>query len=796
MKRKQLFLTILLLAALLSISKLTAQPIVGGADLTYSCTSTPGVFELTLVLYRPCNTTALCPGTCGTPCDQTIEVWGAETGFTATQFTSVTLSLQSVYDVVTDRYCWNKNPKNTCDNMGCVTPGTYSPAYEQYTFKGMVNLGPTSTIPSNCCNVRLVWDDGMRDNNTQTISESQSFYTDATINRCLSVSPCNNSPENTNSSVATICGGENFIYNAGMVDPDFDSLSFSFAPALSAYNTPVTYIAPYAFNKPMPWSGNSNTTFPGGIRCDPETGDVLFTPSNTISSNVMGVMVIECKQWKRVNGVNKVIGITRRDMNLIVLANCPSNNPPRFITYPPEGVNPNAPKTKWEVYSGQTICFSIMARDTDFLPPTISDTTRLGWNASIAKLGATFNPTYPYSQRGVAGPREDQYQFCWTPHDSLVSSVPYYFTIQAQDDRCPNPGKVNRSFSIKVNQGTHLIDTTILQKADSGCGRFYFTAENKVHQHNLFYKSLTIALKPNDKTFALGSTVYRYGLPQMHIFNDTGLFYMKYIEIDSTSNSASKPYREYFDSIQITTVHQIIDSVKVTQPNCSNNGLIEVFPIGNAIPYSFALNNLEFNSNPLFDSLAPNTYSLYIKDNTGCIKAQTIMLNKPSRLIENIVTNNYYWHIHDTVAYMVNLKQPIAPSYDWTVDKGTIVSGQGTATVKVVWGNLSEIGRVKVRVSDNSCIDSSAFDTYWMTSGITNESKVFTVNVFPNPTNHSIYIEAPTITDETIQIFDIHGKMLLSEDAKQSMQVDISNYAQGIYLLKIGTWKGKVIKEN
>lgn len=436
---------------------------IGGAEVTYKCTSTPGVFEITLILYRNCDGgSTLCAGSCGAPCSQTMNVYGVDSGYSTQNMGSFTLSLVNVKDVNINSAC--PGTKNTCTNMGCVAPGTYNPSVERYEFKGFVNIGPTSTIPSACCNVRFVWETCCRDSSIYTLVSpaTTNFYTDAIVNRCLAVSPCNSSPQFLNEPLIAICGGENYIFNNAAVDPDADSLSFSFAPALYGFNNAAAYTVPFTYNTPMPWSGAENSEFPGGIRCNAFNGDISFTPGTAGGQDFTGVVVVEAKQWKYVNGIPKVIGITRRDIQMVVLGNCAPNNPPRLIINPPNLPNTNSTETAWDVCAGEQVCFNIIAKDTDFIPPLVSDTTSLTWDSSLVRAGATFTLI------SAATAREKVYQFCWTPHDSFVRKNPYYFTVSAKDNRCPNPGRISRSFSVSVKGKVSLS----IHKQYVKCGSF------------------------------------------------------------------------------------------------------------------------------------------------------------------------------------------------------------------------------------------------------------------------------------------------------------------------------------
>ncbi len=493
----KLFFKLLLwsIISLVASFQVSASHIIG-SDISYKCTSTPGIFEITLVLYRNCDAASLCSNTCGGTCVQGIRVQGADPGCEGTTFFSPNLDLVSVRDVNINLRC--PTSKNTCNNMNCVSPGTYTPGVERYEFKGFVNIGPTSGIPANCCNVRFSWDLCCRNGQIATGSANQQFYMEAVVNRCLSVSPCNSSPELSNDPFAVMCGGENFVFNNGAIDPDYDSLTFAFTPCLQGANQPVSYILPWAYDKPMPWSGAPDAEFPGGIHCDPETGDITFTPGGAPVANWYGVMAIAVKQWKTINGVPTVIGTTRRDMQMVLLANCQPNNIPRFVTNPPEGSNPNAPKYKWETHAGEQLCFTVTAKDTDLAPPTLSDTTFLSWNAALANLGATFKPTY--TNRSVNGPREDVYQFCWTPDSDKISTYPYYFTITAKDSRCPNPGSITRAFSVKVKAPADFSIT----KQNTGCGNWKVGYVKASASDSIFSTTIYLGKVADDFTFANG----------------------------------------------------------------------------------------------------------------------------------------------------------------------------------------------------------------------------------------------------------------------------------------------------
>lgn len=61
------------------------------------------------------------------------------------------------------------------------------------------------------------------------------------------------------------------------------------------------------------------------------------------------------------------------------------------------------------------------------------------------------------------------------------------------------------------------------------------------------------------------------------------------------------------------------------------------------------------------------------------------------------------------------------------------------------------------------------------------------VNIYPNPTSSSITIDFSTRSEYTVKIYDLNSRLLIS--SRNTSKLDLSNFNQGIYLLKIETNK-------
>jgi PKD repeat protein len=530
--KKILFLFSLALI-LFPFSNSKASHIVG-SDITYKCTATAGIYEITMVIYRNCDGgIELCPSTCGAPCTQTMNIQGADPGCSSSTFGSISLTLQNVMDVQ-DNIC--PSVKNTCTNTNCVTPGTFSPGIEKYTFKGLANVGPTSGIPASCCKVRFSWELCCRNAQIATGAAGANFYTDVVLNRCLVTSPCNNGPVPINDPLFVTPGGENVQFNLGMFDAEGDSITYAFAPALQGFNSPVSYDPPWAYNKPMPWAGAWDGLFPAGIRIGAQDGMMRFTPQNASGSYFYGVIAIEAKEWRTINGVPTLLSITRRDAQCVVLNNTAPNNTPRIktIPMPPSG---GILKKDWVACAGSQICFTIIATDVDTI-----DTARLTFNFPPLMNGVTVTNLAPNPLQ------EDSVKLCWTPDESRVNSYPYYFTVKARDNFCPVDGKNHQVFSIKVTS-SHLIDS--ISKTVSTCNKWNLSY-NLLPGKPLPYRSKwRISKTPNDYSMSgIDSFINVSNIPNQ-LFSDTGKYLVELTLTGDSSNPTCVDVR--YDTVVVNT---------------------------------------------------------------------------------------------------------------------------------------------------------------------------------------------------------------------------------------------------
>ncbi len=184
------------------------------------------------------------------------------------------------------------------------------------------------------------------------------------------------------------------------------------------------------------------------------------------------------------------------------------------------------------------------------------------------------------------------------------------------------------------------------------------------------------------------------------------------------------------------------------------------------------------------------TFSVKVT-NAGCFSVSLpLTIAKISKPNTSEITASRFAYKNDTATYSV-IGLPTS-TYNWTVNGGTIQSGQNTNSINVNWSTGS-IGLVQVtEKGTNLC--SGAIKTYpvgiWNTSinNVVNENEIL---LYPNPANNFIKIKCLGNTPNNVQlsVYDVFGKNILSHNIvttnNDEQSIDIAHLPKGIYIVKI-----------
>jgi hypothetical protein len=146
-----------------------------------------------------------------------------------------------------------------------------------------------------------------------------------------------------------------------------------------------------------------------------------------------------------------------------------------------------------------------------------------------------------------------------------------------------------------------------------------------------------------------------------------------------------------------------------------------------------------------------------------------------------------------TIIYSINAVSS-ATSYLWAVPAGaSIQSGQNSTSVTTRWSAGS--GAITVAAANgcgNSASRSMNVDADCLTGVETINSQSLEATVFPNPSSGSVTLRFNSIGEEnySIRLHDITGREVMMENGKaqggmNNMVMDLSNYANGIYMLQL-----------
>jgi hypothetical protein len=132
-------------------------------------------------------------------------------------------------------------------------------------------------------------------------------------------------------------------------------------------------------------------------------------------------------------------------------------------------------------------------------------------------------------------------------------------------------------------------------------------------------------------------------------------------------------------------------------------------------------------------------------------------------------------------------------------------TGYPDTTVRVMHSNATE----NYTISMLGTVTSVTLDpNQWVINKVTGPSKDITLGVdenfvwvndiliTPNPSHGVFEITADKNLEGSIEVYDVSGKLILIQDAKNKNKIDITTQASGVYYLTIKDRSGNLIKSN
>ncbi|MFM9005924.1 MAG: T9SS type A sorting domain-containing protein, partial [Flavobacteriales bacterium] len=130
-----------------------------------------------------------------------------------------------------------------------------------------------------------------------------------------------------------------------------------------------------------------------------------------------------------------------------------------------------------------------------------------------------------------------------------------------------------------------------------------------------------------------------------------------------------------------------------------------------------------------------------------------------------------------------------ATSYQWTVPSGyTIQSGQGTTSISVLPGSNS--GSIGVRAV-NAC-GMSSLRSKSVSPKTCTRSMPMDMEIWPNPAMNIVFFGYDEIVPESLDIYDMMGKIIYSGTWLQ--EFDVSSLAGGVYFVRASNEGESIVK--
>ena len=211
--------------------------------------------------------------------------------------------------------------------------------------------------------------------------------------------------------------------------------------------------------------------------------------------------------------------------------------------------------------------------------------------------------------------------------------------------------------------------------------------------------------------------------------------------------------------------------------------------------WDFGDGTISTSINPIKKYNSIGIYNVKLKTftNNGCVDStlkQVSVIKSPiAGSVAGVNTN-----VMPNTQYLYNINQQLNHTYEWQIENGAIISGQGTNAINIQWLNNGAGVLRCIITSTNNCTDTAKLQLNVGPTGI-NDIKNSNIKIYPNPTNNIINIEGLTKNENnTILIFDVQGKLVITKTITEKGTIDLSELNKGVYVIKIGEVAQRIVK--
>jgi hypothetical protein len=362
------------------------------------------------------------------------------------------------------------------------------------------------------------------------------------------------------------------------------------------------------------------------------------------------------------------------------------------------------------------------------------------------------------------------YAYAWSPAGGTIAaainlSVGSYSVIITDNNGCLDSAKVSLTQPSKLRDS--LITASIVEVSCNGGNNGAVTVGVKDGTPGYSY-----AWSPNVSTSvsATGLSAGTYGI----------------IVTDANGCSGTAQF------ITITQPAMLRDSTiaaSIAEVSCNggSNGAVSIGVAGGTTPYTYVWTpNISTTSSA--SGLSAGTYSVSISDNNGCTgTAQSITITQPTAIRDSIVSTQCSPSDSASGSATVGVKGGTSPyTYSWSPSGGTGATGTALAP-----------GTYTVTITDNNtCTVQLTTMVSVCATGINPITVAGNkITIYPNPNNGEFAISG-LVKGSTLELYNDIGSLIktISVNA-ETMPLDITGMANGVYLVRIISENGITVMQ-
>ena len=210
----------------------------------------------------------------------------------------------------------------------------------------------------------------------------------------------------------------------------------------------------------------------------------------------------------------------------------------------------------------------------------------------------------------------------------------------------------------------------------------------------LFTSTISSELGDTEICLPIGETTYTFN-------NLSSGTYNVYISDANNCSTFPSPFSFVIPAINpINTNGNVISNYSGFGISCNgaSDGEILASAIGGTGSFTYSLNGIVFQSNPLFTGLSAGIYTITYKDANNCTETEQVTINEPPSLLGNILISNTISCFGDNngeLSFFVDPIQNGVPGYQYSINGGAYQSSS-------IFTGLSANILYNVEVIDNN----------------------------------------------------------------------------------------------